>query len=136
MGVWRNVSHDGYAVIEYTLLPVGNVVSNYTPSFSVPPGKDFTVICNYDATNTSNSAHVELFYSDTPGGTFRARAKATGTSFIPVTAEIDTATPVLFTDVSTYHSYPCYKLKVCSATLDSNDYIKFVVFWSQNPEAD
>ena len=124
---WASAGHHGYSVMTETIKSVQSRAI-YSSEFSVPPGTDFTVICNYGATNTSASTHVEMFYSDVPGGTFRARG-LTVAGFNATTAGIDTATKVLINDVSSVREYPVYKLKVPSG----GGLIKFVVFWGKVP---
>lgn len=137
MAVWKNVSHGGYGVIAFSLKSYSHsVANNYTPAFSVPPGKDFTVICNYDAVDLSASAHVEMYYSDVPGGTYRARTKTTGYYFNATSALIDAATKVIPVDVSAQGEYPSYKLKVTgnAAGNKGGGIVKFVVYWGKSPD--
>ena len=130
---WKNDSHHGYGVLSETINTFqGRAV--YSSEFSVPPGTDFTVICNYGASNTSVSTHVEMFYSDVPGGTFRQRGLTVG-GFNATTAAIDTATKVLINDVSTVREYPVYKLKVPSGggASAAAKLVKFVVMYGKVP---
>lgn len=136
--LWKNVSHNGYGVLSYTLKSYSHsVANNFTPEFSVPPGKDFTVICNYGATDLSASAHVEMFYSDVPGGTFRARTKTGGYYFNATSCLIDAATKVIPVDISSQGEFPVYKLKVTgnAAGNKGGGLVKFVVYWGQSPDA-
>lgn len=133
---WKDKSHNGYGVLTYTLKSFSHsVVNNFTPEFSVPPGKDFTVICNYGATDLSASAHVEMFYSDVPGGTFRARTKTGGYYFNATSALIKGATKVIPVDISAQGEYPVYKLKVTgnAAGNKGGGLVKFVVYWGEAP---
>lgn len=124
---WLNISHDGYNVFEQTIKTYQSRAT-YTSEFSIPPGTDFWVIANYGATNTSASTHVEMYYSDVQGGTFRARG-LTVAGFNPTTAAIDTATKVLINDVSSVREYPRYKMKVPSG----GGLVKFVLMYGKVP---
>ena len=126
---WIDKSHNGYTVIteevkSYEGRPV------YTSEFSIPPKTDYWVICNYGATNLSASAHVEMFYSDVPGGTFRARVKTTGMYFNATSAAIDNTTVIIPQDISTVKEYPRYKMKVTTG----GGAVKFVIYYAQGQE--
>ena len=134
MANWNDKSHNGYGVISCEIASHLSVSNNWTPEFSVPPGKDFTVICNYGATDLSATAHVEMFYADIPGGTFRARTKTTGYYFNATSALIDAATKVIPVDVSAQGEYPRYKLKVTGPNgACAGGKVKFVVYWGKAP---
>ena len=124
---WSNLSHHGYTVITETLKSVQGRAVN-SSEFSVPPGTDFWVIGNYAATNLSASTHLEMYYSDVEGGTFRARGLTVG-GFNATTAAIDTATVNLINDVSTVREYPRYKIKIPSG----GGLVKLVVMWGKVP---
>jgi len=124
---WLIKNHNGYGVITQEIKTFQGRAT-YTDEFSVPAGTDFTVICNYGATNTSASTHVEMYYSDVPGGTFRARG-LTVAGFNATTCGIDTATKVLLNDISSVREYPVYKMKVPSG----GGLVKFVVYWGKVP---
>ena len=125
---WKDISNHGYGAITETIKTFSAPRAVYTSEFSVPAGTDFTVICNYGPTNLSASTHVEMFYSDVSGGTFRQRGLTVG-GFNPTTAAIDNATKVLINDISTTREYPVYKMKVPSG----GGLVKFVVFWGKVP---
>ena len=124
---WSNLSHHGYTVITETLKSVQGRALN-SSEFSVPPGTDFWVIGNYAATNLSASTHLEMYYSDVEGGTFRARGLTVG-GFNATTAAIDAATVNLINDVSTVREYPRYKIKIPSG----GGLVKLVVMWGKVP---
>lgn len=125
---WKQIGKNSYGVITETIKTFSAPRAIYTSEFSVPPGTDFTVICNYSATNLSASTHVEMFYSDIPGGTFRARGLTVG-GFNPTSGAIDNATKVLINDISSVREYPRYKMKVPSG----GGLVKFVVYWGKAP---
>lgn len=134
MATWTDVSHNGYTVLTHTLKSFSHSQAlNYTPEFTIPPGTDFWVICNYAATNLSSSAHVEMFYSDVPGGTFTARVKTTGMHFNATSALIDNATKVIPQDISTVKEYPRYKMKVTGDAAGSKGggFVKFVIYYAK-----
>ena len=122
---WSDVSHNGYIVKTETVKSVKDRAV-YTSEFTIPPKTDFWVICNYGATNLSDSAHVEMFYSDVPGGTFRARAKTSGYYFNATSAAIDAATVIIPQNVSTVMEYPRYKMKIN----DGGGSVKFVIYYA------
>ena len=124
---WLDQSHDGYTVMTEEIKTFQGRAT-YTSEFSIPPGTDFWVIGNYDATNTSASTHLEMYYSDVPGGTFRARGLTVG-GFNATTAGIDTATKTLINDVSTTREYPRYKIKVPSG----GGLVQFVIHYGKVP---
>ena len=124
-------SHNGYTVITETVKSVDGR-SVYGSEFSIPPKTDFWVICNYDATNLSDTAHVEMYYSDVPGGTFRARTKTSGYYFNATSAAIDNTTVTIPQDISTVKEYPRYKLRITGNGGGGN--VKFVVFYSAGQE--
>lgn len=129
---WKNVSHNGYKVLTCSVASHLSVANNYTPEFSVAPGKDFYVIANYGATTLSATGHVEIYYSDVPGGTFARRANKA--SFNATTALIQSAAKTLLCDVSVSGEFPRYKLKVTGpngACAGGN--VKFVVIWGEAP---
>lgn len=110
-----------YGVYSETLTTkaVGNGASNWTSIIDfIPPGVDFTVFANTAATNLSLSTHVELFVAYTRdaaavtagGRALRFRSKVT--PFLALTAELDTATKVLFRDTSVRGQFAYYFLKV------------------------
>jgi hypothetical protein len=80
----------------------------------IPPGTDFQVISNTAATNLSVSTHVELWVAYERGAAKSKRYRMIQTPFITLTSELDTATKVLFRDISTYGQFPYYYLKVPS----------------------
>ncbi len=125
--MWTNLGHHTYGVITETITTVQSRAI-LTSEFSVPAGTDFYVIGNYAATNLSVSTHVELFYSDIPGGTFRQRGLTVG-GMNTTTAAIDNATVILLQDISTVNTFPRYKLKVPSG----GGLVKFVVMWGKVP---
>ena len=110
-----------YLVYSTTLTPTGQSQVEdvtWTPVIDfIPPGTDFTVIANTAASNTSASAHIELFVGydkDAPNpvsGTALLRYLDYATPFIRVTSEIDSATKILFRDVSAQGEFPYYWLK-------------------------
>jgi len=126
---WLDVSHNGYKVFTQTIKTFKDRPV-YTDEFSIPPKTDFWVICNYGATNLSDSAHVEMFYSDVPGGTFRARTKTSGYYFNATSAAIDNTTVIIPQDISTVKEYPRYKMKVN----DGGGAVKFVIYYAQGQE--
>ena len=133
---WKDVSHNGFTVLTHTLKSYSHsVAQNYTPEFTVPPGTDFTVICNYGSTDLSSSAHVEMFYSDVPGGTFANRGNTVG-GMNATTALIDAAKVVLVQDVSTTKQYPRYKLKVTGNAAGSKGggLVKFVIYYARGEQ--
>lgn len=139
MAKWKEASHNGYTVSTYTLKTYSHSVSeNYTPEFTIPPGTDFTVICNYGATDLSSSAHVEMFYSDVPGGTFKGRTKSSGYWFNATSAIISDAgsagaAKTLPQNISTVMEHPRYKMKVtgASATAQGGGLVKFVIYYAR-----
>ena len=89
---------------------------NWTPVIDfIPPGTDFQVIANTAATNTSASSPVMLYVGYTIDAAIANRYRQNHTPFISLTSEVDTATPILFRDVSTYGQFPYYWLKVPAA---------------------
>ena len=98
---------NGYLVLTETIITKSGSVTT-SGEFVVPPGRDFSVIANYDATNLSTSTHVEMQISDVAGGTFIRRNTA---GFNATTALIDNATKHLFWDVSADFQNPVYKFK-------------------------
>ena len=101
-----NRKYDDYDILKETLTTYsGRAV--FSSVFSVPPGRDFSVIMNTAATNVSTSGHVELFVSI--DGTNYYRWNKAG--FNATTTLFDTATVVLVYDVSTHGQFPYYKLK-------------------------
>ena len=78
----------------------------------IPPGTDFQIISNTAATNLSISTHVELWVAYERGAAKSKRYRMIQTPFITLTSELDTATKVLFRDISTYGQFPYYYLKV------------------------
>lgn len=124
---WIDISSNGYSAYTETIKTYQGRAT-YTSEFSIPPGTDFWVIANYNATNLSASTHVEMYYSDVPGGTFRARG-LTVAGFNPTTAAIDNATKVLINDVSSVREYPRYKMKVPSG----GGLVKFVLMYGKVP---
>ena len=126
---WLDVSHNGYSVFTQTVQSVKDRAV-YTSEFSIPPKTDFWVICNYGATNLSDSAHVEMFYSDVPGGTFYARPKTGGYYFNATSAAIDNTTKIIPQDVSTVKEYPRYKMKIN----DGGGSVKFVIIYENGQE--
>ena len=134
---WIKKSHNGYTVLEEEIKTYSHsVAKNYTSEFSIPPKTDFWVICNYNGTNLSTSCHVEMFYSDVSGGTFRARPKTSGYHFNATSALIDNATKVIPQDVSTVKEYPRYKMKVtgAAATTQGGGLVKFVIMYVPGQE--
>jgi hypothetical protein len=133
MAQWKDISHNGYTVKSFTLKThQGSVASNYTPEFTIPPKTDFWVICNYDSVTTSVTCHVEMFYSDVPGGTFNARTKTGGYWFNATSAAIGTAVKSIPQDVSTVKEHPRYKMKVTgnAATNKGGGLVKFVIYYA------
>lgn len=124
---WKATISNTYTVLTETIRSVQSRAVN-TSEFSVPAGTDFYVIGNYAATDLSVSTHVELFFADIPGGTFRQRGLTVG-GMNTTTAAIDNATVVLFQNISTVQAYPRYKLKVPSG----GGLVKFVVMWGKVP---
>lgn len=122
---WKDISHDGYQVFTETIKTY-STKATYTSEFSIPPKTDFWVIANYGATNLSDSAHVEMFVADVPGGTFTARTKTTGYWFNATSAAIDAATKVIPQDVTTVKEHPRYKMKVN----DGGGLVKFVIYYA------
>lgn len=122
---WKDVSHNGYTVFTEEVKSVKDRAV-YTSEFSIPPKTDFWVICNYGATNLSDSAHVEMFYSDVPGGTFNARTKTSGYWFNATSAAIDATTKIIPQDVSTVKEHPRYKMKIN----DGGGLVKFVIYYA------
>ena len=134
MARWKEESHDGYTVLTNTLKSYSHSVnSNYTPEFTIPPGTDFSVIANYGSTSLSASAHVEMFYSDVPGGTFKARLKTTGYWFNATSGLCNAAAVTLPQDVSTVKEYPRYKIKVTGNAAGSKGggLVKFVIYYAR-----
>ena len=130
---WKWNINGGYVVGTETVKTYSHsVVNNYTSEFTIPPKTDFWVICNYDATDLSASAHVEMFYSDVPGGTFRARPNTGGFYFNATSALIDDATVVIPQDVTTVKEYPRYKMKVTgnAAGNKGGGLVKFVIMYA------
>ena len=78
----------------------------------IPPGTDFQIISNTAATNLSISTHVELWVAYERSAAKSKRYRMIQTPFITLTSELDTATKVLFRDISTYGQFPYYYLKV------------------------
>lgn len=124
---WTQVNNNGYGVITETIKSFASRPIN-SSEFSVPAGTDFYIISNYGATNLSNSAHVELFYSDVPGGTFVQRGLGVG-GMNATSNEVDTSTKNQFQDISTVQEYPRYRLKIN----DGGGAVKFVVMWGKVP---
>lgn len=131
---WTKTSEGGatkkYTVYSTDLVAkeVGSGVTgdNWTPVIDfVPPGHDFTVIANTAATNTSASSPVMLYVSYSATAAVTARYRQNHTPFISLTSEVDTASPVLFRNVSTYGQFPYYWLKV--PTAGGNINIKVIV---------
>ena len=81
----------------------------------VPPGTDFQVIANTAATNTSASSPVHLYIGYSRNAAVTARYRQNHTPFISLTSEVDTASPVLFRDVSAKGQFPYYWLKIPTA---------------------
>lgn len=126
---WINKSNNGYTVKEEEIKSVQSRAV-YTSEFSIPPKTDFWVICNYGSTNLSASTHVEMYYSDVPGGTFRARTKTSGYYFNATSAAIDNTVKILPQDVSTVKEFPRYKMKVPSG----GGLVKFVIMYVPGQE--
>lgn len=80
----------------------------------IPPGTDFQVISNTAGTDLSISTHVELWVAYSKGAAVSARHRLIQTPFITLTSELDTKTPVMFRDISTYGQFPYYYLKIPS----------------------
>jgi hypothetical protein len=96
----------------------GNGTSNWSsPIDFIPPGTDFSVICNTAKTTLSTSTHVELFTSfttdsypaTTAGRALRIRRSAS--PWLPVTSAIQSAQVVNTVDVSLKGQFPIYFLK-------------------------
>lgn len=134
---WKNDSHHGYGILSETIkTKQASVVGNYTSEFSVPPGTDFKVIANYAGVTTSVTCHVEMFYSDVPGGTLRARTKTGGYYFNATSGAIGGGlTKIIPVDVSVQGEYPVYKLKVTgnAATNKGGGLVKFVIMYGKVP---
>ena len=122
----RDSSHNGYTVLTETVRSYKDRAV-YTSEFSIPPNTDFTVICNYSSTNLSDTAHVEMFYSDVPGGTFNARTKTSGYYFNSTSAAIDNTVVTIPQNVSTVMEHPRYKMKIT----DGGGLVKFVIYYAQ-----
>ena len=114
-----------YTVYSCNLYPVvaatgvSETGHNWTPVIDfIPPGTDFTVIANTAALNTSASTGVQLFVGYDKGSLqpFKDRTltryRMKQTPFISDSSQLDTATKVLFRDVSTYGQFPYYWLKL------------------------
>jgi len=106
-----------YAVYKETITTA--TVANYTLEHGwsaeidfIPPGTDFQVISNTAATNLSISTHVELWVAYSRGAAIGDRNRVHQTPFLSLTSELDSATKVLFRDISTYGQYPYYYLKI------------------------
>jgi len=133
MAKWAEVNHNGYNVSTVTLKTNSHsTAANWTPEFTIPPGTDFTVIANYDATNLSSSAHVEMYYADVPGGTFTARTKTSGFYFNATSALIDSAAKTLPQNISTVMEHPRYKMYVTGNAAGSKGggSVKFVIYYA------
>lgn len=133
MAAWTSSSegHNGkYTVYSTDLVckQVGSGVegNNWTPVIDfIPPGTDFTVIANTAATNTSASSPVMLYVGYSRNAALAYRYRSNFTPFISLTSEVDTATPILFRDVSVRGQFPYYWLKV--PTAGGNINIKVIV---------
>lgn len=84
----------------------------YSSEFYPPPGKDYQVLANIDATNLSASTHVELFVADMASGTFRRHPDKSW--FNATTMAIDQATKQGFRNVSSMGQDAVVKFKVPS----------------------
>ena len=128
---WKEETHNGYTVLTETIKTFeGRPV--YGSEFSIAPGSDFTIICNYGTTNLSASAHVELYYADVPGGTFIHRGNTVG-GMNATSAAIDNAKTVNAQNISTTNYFPRYKLRVVGNDGDTagGGVVKFSIYYAR-----